>query len=130
MAGLRHLGKRSNEPTDKVDLIEWGGDTIHVRLECTEFTALCPVTGQPDFGTLVVEYVPAKHLVETKSLKLYLWRYRGERAFNEALVDTIASDLFAQIRPQWLRVTGEFNLRGGISVTAMAQRGDEETYGS
>ena len=124
MSELKHLGRRSNEPIDKVDLIEWKGDRILVQLECTEFTSLCPVTGQPDFGELVIEYVPDKHLAETKSVKLYLWRYRSERAFNEVLVDRIAADLYEQIKPLWLQVVGEFNIRGGILVTATAQRGD------
>jgi 7-cyano-7-deazaguanine reductase len=84
------------------------------------------VTNQPDYGTLVIEYVPDKCLAETKSIKLYLWKYRDQHGFNEVLVDTIASDLFQQIRPLWLRVTGKFNPRGGISVTATAEHGDEE----
>ena len=126
MSELKHLGKRSNEPIDKVDLIEWKGGKIAVQLECTEFTSLCPVTGQPDFGELVIEYVPDKSLAETKSVKLYLWRYRSERAFNEVLVDRIAADLYEQIKPLWLEVVGEFNTRGGILVTATAQRGDAD----
>ncbi|HUW84896.1 MAG TPA: preQ(1) synthase [Phycisphaerae bacterium] len=126
MSELKHLGRRSNEPIDKVDLIEWKGGKIAVQLECTEFTSLCPVTGQPDFGELVIEYVPDKHLAETKSVKLYLWRYRSERAFNEVLVDQIAADLYEQIKPLWLQVVGEFNIRGGILVTATAQRGDAD----
>lgn len=124
MGELHHLGKPSNQPTDKLDLIEWSGQATTVRLECSEFTSLCPVTGQPDFGQMVIEYVPERFLVETKSLKLYLWKYRNEPGFNESLVDRIASDLFEQIRPLWLRVTGRFNPRGGIRVTAHAERGD------
>jgi len=123
---FKHLGKPSNEPTDTLDLIEWTGDRIVVRLDCSEFSALCPVTGQPDYGQLVVEYVPDKHLAETKSLKLYLWQYRDKAGFNEALVDAIATDLARQIRPFWLRVIGTFNPRGGIRVTATAQRGQPE----
>lgn len=124
MDELHHLGKPSNQPTDKVDLIEWSGQPIAVRLECAEFTSLCPVTGQPDFAQLVIEYVPERFLVETKSLKLYLWKYRSEPGFNEVLVDRITGDLFGQIRPLWLRVTGHFNPRGGIRVSATAERGD------
>lgn len=126
MDDLKHLGKPSNQPVDSVDLIEWKGGPILVRLECSEFTSLCPVTGQPDFGTLLIEYVPARHLAETKSVKLYLWRYRDERAFNESLVDAIVGDLNRQLQPRWLRVTGRFHPRGGISVTAVAERGDRE----
>jgi len=124
MDELSHLGKPSNQPIDRVDLIEWKGDRVLVRLDCSEFTSLCPVTGQPDFGTLVIEYVPDRHLVETKSMKLYLWKYRTESAFNEAVVDAIAGDLYRQIKPHWLRVVGRFNIRGGIRVTATAERGE------
>ena len=124
MSELRHLGKQSNEPVDRVDLIEWGGERLVVRLDCTEFSSMCPVTVQPDYAQLVIEYVPDKHLAETKSVKLYLWKFRDERAFNEVIVDRVASELFEQIKPLWLRVVGEFNPRGGICVTATAERGD------
>lgn len=123
---LQHLGKPSNQPIDRIDLIRWTGETIHVRLDCAEFTALCPVTGQPDFATLAIEYVPDACLAETKSVKLYLWRYRNQSAFNEQLVDTIATDLHEQLRPHWLRVSGRFHPRGGIAVTATAERGNRE----
>jgi 7-cyano-7-deazaguanine reductase len=126
MDDLKHLGKTSNQPVDSVDLIEWTGETITVRLECADFTSLCPVTGQPDFASLTIEYVPHRHLMETKSVKLYLWRYRNERAFNETLVDRIARDLFRQLQPRWLRVTGRFHPRGGISVTAVSEHGDRQ----
>jgi len=126
MKRLKHLGKRSNRPTDRIDLIDWSGERIVVRLDCSEFTSLCPVTGQPDFGRLVIEYVPNRFLAETKSMKLYLWKYRSEPGFNESLVDTIAGDLHRQLKPLWLRVTGEFNPRGGIRVTAVAERGKRE----
>ncbi len=124
MGELRHLGKPSNQPVDTVDLIEWKGERIVVRLEVADFTSLCPVTGQPDFGALTIEYVPHRHLAETKSVKLYLWRYRNERGFNEAIVDAIAGDLYRQIQPRWLRVTGTFHPRGGISVTAVSEHGE------
>ncbi len=124
MEELHHLGKPSNQPTDKVDLIEWSGQPIVVRLECSEFTSLCPVTGQPDFGQLLIEYVPDRSLIETKSLKLYLWKYRNEPGFNETLVDKIATDLHQQVKPLWLRITGQFHPRGGIRVSATAERGD------
>jgi len=126
MAELKHLGKQSNEPIEQVDLIDWTGQQITVCLDCSEFSAICPVTGQPDYGQLTIEYVPDKHLAETKSVKLYLWKYRDIRAFNEPLVDTIAGDLFEQIRPKYLRVVGSFHPRGGICVTATAERGNKE----
>jgi 7-cyano-7-deazaguanine reductase len=124
MDELKHLGKPSNQPVDKIDLIEWKGEPITVRLEVADFTSLCPITGQPDFGSLTIEYVPQRHLAETKSVKLYLWRYRNEPGFNEVLVDAIARDLFRQLQPRWLRLTGRFHPRGGISVTAVSEHGD------
>ncbi len=127
MSELRFLGKKATGPTDTVDLIEWKGERIVVRLDCAEFSSLCPVTGQPDYANILIEYVPDKHIAETKSVKLYLWKYRNERAFNECLVDAIATDLYGQIRPRWLRITGRFNVRGGISVTAVAERGEGDS---
>src|SRR5205085_6200027 len=123
---LRFLGKKADAPTETLDLIEWTGQRIHVRLDCSEFTSLCPVTGQPDFATLTIEYVPDRHIAETKSVKLYLWKYRNQAACNEQLVDRIATDLEAQIKPKWLRITGRFHPRGGIGVTAVAERGGVE----
>ncbi|MEM7349166.1 MAG: preQ(1) synthase [Acidobacteriota bacterium] len=120
----QHLGKASNQPVDEVDLIPWTGGRIAVHLECSEFTSLCPVTGHPDFATLDIDYEPGRHLVETKSLKLYLWRYRERPAFNESLVDEIAEDLYRQLRPTWLRLVGRFHPRGGIAVTVRAERGE------
>jgi 7-cyano-7-deazaguanine reductase len=126
MRKLKHMGKLSNTPTDTLDLIEWKGKKTLVRLDCSEFSSLCPVTGQPDYGELVIEYVPRRFLAETKSVKLYLWSYRDRQGFNEALVDAIASDFQKQVKPKWLRVTGAFHPRGGIRVTATAERGNRK----
>ena len=123
MKDFQYLGKPRNEPTDTLDLIPWAGETITVRLECTEFSSLCPVTSQPDYGQITIEYVPNKHLAETKSLKLFLWRWRDQHIFNEVLIDQMAGELYRQLSPHWLRVTGSFNPRGGIRVTATAERG-------
>lgn len=126
MDELKHLGQTSNQPVDMVDLIEWKGEHIVVSLEVADFTSLCPVTGQPDFASLRLEYVPLRHLVETKSLKLYLWRYRNEKGFNEVLIDAIARDLWRQVQPRWLRLTGRFHPRGGIAVNAIAEHGEHQ----
>jgi 7-cyano-7-deazaguanine reductase len=93
-----------------------------VALICTEFTSLCPVTGQPDYGALRIEYVPAARCVESKSLKLYLMRYRNHGAFHEDCVNRVADDLFAVVAPRYLRVYGDFNPRGGIAIKPMAVR--------
>jgi len=87
-----------------------------VELVCPEFTALCPMTSQPDFGTIVIRYSPDTHLVESKSLKLYLFSFRSTGSFHEDCVNKIARDLFNLMKPRWLEVKGQFNPRGGISI--------------
>ncbi len=94
-----------------------------IRMVCPEFTCLCPRTGQPDFATILVEYVPAETLVELKALKLYLWSWRDEGIFHEAVVNRILADLEAAAAPHWMRVTGFFKVRGGITTTVAAQVG-------
>ena len=89
--------------------------------EAPEFTSLCPKTGQPDFATLHLEYVPHELCVELKSLKLYLWSYRDEGAFHEAVTNRIADDLIGVLDPRYLMVEGDFNIRGGIHTTVIAE---------
>lgn len=103
-------------------MIPWSGGPLEVQLECSEFTSHCPVTGQPDFARLVIRYTPDKHLVETKSLKLYLWSFREAKAYNEALCDEVAHVFDAQVQPKSVTVEAMFHARGGISVTARAAR--------
>ena len=91
-----------------------------IRFDCPEFTCLCPKTGQPDFATIVVEYVPDRLCVELKSWKLYLWSYRDEGAFHEAVTNQILDDLVTAIAPRRLRVEGQFKVRGGITTTVVA----------
>jgi 7-cyano-7-deazaguanine reductase len=85
-----------------------------IRFECPEFTCLCPRTGQPDFATIRIRYVPDKLCVELKSLKLYLWSYRSEGAFHEAVTNRILDDLVRATQPRALEVVGDFGVRGGI----------------
>jgi 7-cyano-7-deazaguanine reductase len=92
-----------------------------IRFECPEFTCLCPMTGQPDFAVIRVEYVPDELCVELKSWKLYLWSYRDEGAFHEAVTNRILDDLVAAIRPRRARVEGDFKVRGGIHTTIVAE---------
>jgi 7-cyano-7-deazaguanine reductase len=96
-----------------------------VRFECPEFTCLCPLTGQPDFATLRIRYVPDEKCVELKSLKLYLWSYRDEGAFHERVVNQIADDLIAALAPRRLTVEGDFNVRGGIRTTVVVEHQKE-----
>jgi 7-cyano-7-deazaguanine reductase len=92
-----------------------------IRMRIPEFTCLCPKTGQPDFATLNLEYVPDKTCVELKSLKLYVWSYRNEGAFHEAVTNRILDDLVELMRPRFIRLTAEFNVRGGIYTTVVAE---------
>jgi 7-cyano-7-deazaguanine reductase len=120
----KHLGRQSSRPIEELDTIAWDQGPITVTLDATEFTSHCPVTGQPDFGQLLIEYVPNRHLVETKSFKLFLWQFRDLKAFNEAIVARIHRDFWEQVRPVYLRVTGTFNRRGGIGVSATVEKGE------
>jgi len=94
-----------------------------IAFDCPEFTCLCPRTGQPDFAALRIRYIPDRLCVELKSLKNYLWSFRSEGAFHEAVTNRILADLAAAIAPRWMRVTGDFFVRGGIhTVVTVAHR--------
>ena len=93
----------------------------HIAFECPEFTCLCPKTGQPDFATIRVEYVADALCVELKSWKLYLWSYRDEGAFHEAVTNRILDDLVKATKPRFMRLTAEFLVRGGIYTTVVAE---------
>lgn len=92
-----------------------------VTLESDEFTCVCPLTGQPDFADIRIQYVPDQKIVESKSLKLYLWSYRDEGVFHEHVVNKILDDLVNTLDPHWCRVTGSFNVRGGIAIKVEAE---------
>jgi 7-cyano-7-deazaguanine reductase len=92
-----------------------------IRMEIPEFTCLCPKTGQPDFATLYLEYIPDQLCVELKSLKLYIWSYRDEGAFHEAVTNLILDDLVSATQPRFMRLTAEFNVRGGIYTHVVAE---------
>jgi 7-cyano-7-deazaguanine reductase len=92
-----------------------------IRMRIPEFTCLCPKTGQPDFATLQLEYVPDKTCVELKSLKLYIWSFRDEGAFHEAVTNRILDDLVQLMQPRFIRLTADFNVRGGIYTTVVAE---------
>lgn len=92
-----------------------------IRIRIPEFTCLCPKTGQPDFATIHVEYVPDRLCIELKSLKLYVWSFRNEGAFHEAVTNQIVTDLASACAPRFMRVTAKFNVRGGIYTTVVAE---------
>ena len=96
------------------------GREFSIHFECPEFTCVCPKTGQPDFATITIDYVPGDLCVELKSLKLYLWSYRDEGSFHEAVTNQILDDLVAAIAPRSMVVEGAFNVRGGITTTVVA----------
>lgn len=97
------------------------GRDYTIRIRIPEFTCLCPKTGQPDFATINIEYVPNLRCVELKSLKLYIWSFRDEGAFHEAVTNRILDDLARACEPHFMRITAEFNVRGGIYTTVVAE---------
>jgi 7-cyano-7-deazaguanine reductase len=97
------------------------GRDYTIRIDLPEFTCLCPKTGQPDFATILIEYVPDRRCIELKSLKLYAWSFRDEGAFHEAVTNRILDDLVAAAAPNFMRITARFNVRGGIYTTVVAE---------
>jgi 7-cyano-7-deazaguanine reductase len=92
-----------------------------IHMEIPEFTCLCPMTGQPDFATLLLDYVPDRKCVELKSLKLYIWSYRDQSAYHEAVTNRILGDLAKLLAPRFIRLTAKFYVRGGIFTTVVAE---------
>lgn len=104
----------------------WQKNDYSINLDCHEFTCLCPKTGQPDFAKIYISYLPGESLVESKSLKLYLFSYRNEGIFHEFVINKIANDLFETIKPKYLKVMGDFMPRGGIAIKPVVELGDKE----
>jgi 7-cyano-7-deazaguanine reductase len=98
-----------------------------VRFNCPEFTSLCPITGQPDFATILIDYIPDTKMVESKSLKLYLFSFRNHGAFHEDCVNIIMKDLIQLMAPKYIEITGIFTPRGGISIYPFCNYGQPET---
>jgi 7-cyano-7-deazaguanine reductase len=92
-----------------------------IRIDCPDFTSLCPVTGQPDFAEVVLEYTPGAQCLETKSLKLYFASFRNMRAFNEEVINRILDALVVACRPKWMRLEGRFAPRGGLALSVVAE---------
>jgi 7-cyano-7-deazaguanine reductase len=118
--GLTVLGASVREPTSRLEVFEKPASVKEVVLLATEFTSLCPVTGQPDFADIEIRYAPAAKCVESKSLKLYLWQFRERGVFCEALAAQIAADLYAAMSPERVTVKIWQRSRGGIAITAEA----------
>ena len=98
------------------------GRDYQIHMEIPEFTCLCPKTGQPDFATLILDYVPDKLCVELKSLKLYVWSFRNEGHFHEAVTNRILDDLASALKPRFMRLTARFYVRGGIFTSVVAEQ--------
>lgn len=127
-AGLTKLGAPTSYRFDEPgpDLLEafpnrYPGRDYVITFEHPEFTSLCPMTGQPDFATIVVQYAPGEKCVESKSFKLYMCAYRNHGSFMESVTNKMADDLIATLSPRRLTVTGEFNVRGGTGITVRVE---------
>lgn len=122
-AGLTLLGRKIQQPVRKLETFPnlHPGRRYMVTLVCPEFTCVCPATGQPDFATITIRYIPDQRILESKSLKLYLWSYREEGVFHEHVTNQILDDLVKALDPWYCHVTGAFNVRGGISITVEAE---------
>ena len=113
----------TTQPTKTLETFE-NPQTIRdytIRIDVPEFTCLCPKTGQPDFATIQIEYVPAALCVELKGLKLYMWSFREQGAFHEAITNQILNDLVNAVNPNFMRIRAEFNVRGGIYTTVIVE---------
>ena len=129
-SGLTQLGGKATLPASPDEAVlesvpnPQAGTLYLVRFTCPEFTSLCPMTGQPDFAHLVIDYVPAERLVESKSLKLFLGAFRNHAAFHEDCTVAIAKRLEKEIAPQWLRIGGYWYPRGGMPIDVFYQSGE------
>ncbi len=122
LSGLTLLGK-TTQPVKKLETFpnHHSDRNYTVTLQTEEFTCVCPMTGQPDYAKMKIQYVPDKKIVESKSLKLYLWSFRNEGVFHEHLTNMILDDLVAALKPRWCKVSAEFAVRGGIGITVDAE---------
>ena len=113
----------STKPNTDLDTFAnpYPGRDYTIKMDCPEFTAVCPKTGQPDFGTIRIRYVPDEKCLELKSLKLYLWSFRDQGIFHEAVTNSILEDLVAACAPRRMTVVGDFNVRGGISTVVTVE---------
>lgn len=134
LAGLTHLGSQRTtydmnyNPSVLETFINQHPDNDYfVKFNCPEFTSLCPITGQPDFATITISYVPNVKMVESKSLKLYLFSFRNHGDFHEDCINTIMKDLIALMDPKYIEVWGKFTPRGGISIDPYCNYGKANT---
>ncbi|MFO1289996.1 MAG: preQ(1) synthase [Nitrosomonas sp.] len=112
-----------NKPSKKLEAFDnpFPNRDYRIHMEIPEFTCLCPKTGQPDFARLILDYIPDKKCVELKSLKLYVWSFRDEGVFHEAVTNQILDDLIALLKPRFIRITAKFFVRGGIFTNVVVE---------
>jgi 7-cyano-7-deazaguanine reductase len=124
LEGLTLLG-RGEKPAKKLETFpnHHPARDYVVTLRTEEFTCVCPATGQPDFARLTLQYIPERKILESKSLKLYLWSFRNQGVFHEHVANAILDDLVKALTPRWCKVTADFAVRGGISITVEAEHG-------
>jgi 7-cyano-7-deazaguanine reductase len=122
LAGLTLLGKTA-QPVKRLETFpnHHPGRDYTVTLQTEEFTCVCPMTGQPDYARIKIQYIPDKKIIESKSVKLYLWSFRNEGVFHEHVTNVILDDFVHALKPRWCKVSAEFSVRGGIGITVDAE---------
>jgi 7-cyano-7-deazaguanine reductase len=122
LAGLTLLGKTA-QPVKKLETFpnHHPGRNYVITLQTEEFTCVCPMTGQPDYAKIKIQYIPDEKIIESKSVKLYLWSFRNEGVFHEHVTNVILDDLVSALKPRWCKVSAEFSVRGGIGITVDAE---------
>ena len=123
---FKKLGRPMNEPSKELETFPTPPHVKVVTFTTDELTSFCPVTEQPDFNTVVIEFHPDKLCVESKTLKLYLWTFREERIFGEGLASQIAHDIYEKLQPHFVKITLIQNIRGGLQMTAVAELGEAQ----
>jgi 7-cyano-7-deazaguanine reductase len=123
LAGLTLLGNDSSQPSKQLETFpnRHPGRNYIVTLTTDEFTCICPVTNQPDFAQIKIQYIPDQKIVESKSLKLYIWSFRNEGVFHEHVANVILDDLVDALDPRWIEVIADFSVRGGIAISVKAE---------
>jgi 7-cyano-7-deazaguanine reductase len=127
LAGLSVLGRSTTQPSKQLETFpnRHPGRNYTVTLTTDEFTCVCPATSQPDYAHITIRYMPDNKILESKSLKLYLWSFRNEGVFHEHVTNVILDDLVNALDPRWCEVTADFSVRGGISISVQAEFGQQ-----
>ena len=123
LADLTLLGKNATQPSKKLETFpnRHPDRDYTITLISEEFTCVCPATGQPDFAVITINYIPDQRIVESKSFKLYLWSFRNEGVFHEHVTNVILDDMVEALEPRWIKITADFAVRGGITISVQAE---------